>query len=103
MRGGLPPACLDAAYPVEWFRGYIQTYVERDLRQLSQITDLVAFRVLAQLAALRTLDDFLVRWAQRKYKRLRTHKRRAWKWLWRIHAQQPSLFAHWALVSTVGR
>ena len=38
----------------EWFRGYVQTYVERDLRQLSQITDLVAFRTLAQLAALRT-------------------------------------------------
>jgi predicted AAA+ superfamily ATPase len=38
----------------EWFRGYVQTYVERDVRQLSQITDLVAFRTLAQLAALRT-------------------------------------------------
>ncbi|MFH0907816.1 MAG: DUF4143 domain-containing protein [bacterium] len=32
----------------------MQTYVERDVRQLSQITDLVAFRTLAQLAALRT-------------------------------------------------
>jgi group II intron reverse transcriptase/maturase len=30
--------------------------------------------------ALRTLDDFLVRWAQRKYKRLLAHKRRAWRW-----------------------
>jgi hypothetical protein len=38
----------------EWFRGYVQTYVERDVRQLSQIADLVAFRTLAQLAALRT-------------------------------------------------
>lgn len=53
--------------------------------------------------ALRTLDDFLVRWAQRKYKRLRAHKRRAWQWLWRVHSRQPELFAHWALVSTVGR
>jgi group II intron reverse transcriptase/maturase len=53
--------------------------------------------------ALRTLDDFLVRWAQRKYKRLLAHKRRAWQWLWRVHARQPDLFAHWALVSTVGR
>ena len=55
LMGGLPPVCLgspdDAA---EWFRGYVQTYVERDVRQLSQITDLVAFRTLAQLAALRT-------------------------------------------------
>jgi predicted AAA+ superfamily ATPase len=55
LMGGLPPVCLgssdDAA---EWFRGYVQTYVERDVRHLSQITDLVAFRTLAQLAALRT-------------------------------------------------
>lgn len=55
LRGGLPPACLGPAADVaEWFRGYVQTYVERDVRQLSQITDLVAFRTLAQLAALRT-------------------------------------------------
>jgi len=55
LRGGLPPACLGSADGVaEWFRGYVQAYVERDVRQLSQITDLVAFRTLAQLAALRT-------------------------------------------------
>jgi len=55
LTGGLPPACLGAADGVdEWFRGYVQTYVERDVRQLTQITDLIAFRTLAQLAALRT-------------------------------------------------
>lgn len=55
LAGGLPPACLGPADAVAgWFRGYVQTYVERDVRQLSQITDLVAFRTLAQLAALRT-------------------------------------------------
>jgi predicted AAA+ superfamily ATPase len=55
LRGGLPPACLGSADGVEeWFRGYVQTYVERDVRQLSQITDLGAFRTLAQLAASRT-------------------------------------------------
>jgi hypothetical protein len=55
LAGGLPPACLGPADgAAEWFSGYIQTYVERDVRQLSQITDLVAFRTLAQLAALRT-------------------------------------------------
>jgi hypothetical protein len=53
--GGLPPACLSpAGNAAEWFRAYVQTYVERDLRQVSQITDLVSFRTLAQLAALRT-------------------------------------------------
>ena len=55
LTGGLPPACLGPADALaDWFRGYIQTYVERDVRQLSQITDLLAFRTLAQLAALRT-------------------------------------------------
>lgn len=55
LTGGLPPACLGPADAVaEWFRGYVQTYVERDVRQLAQIADLVAFRTLAQLAALRT-------------------------------------------------
>ncbi len=55
LAGGLPPACLGAPDDVdEWFRGYVQTYVERDVRQLSQISDLAAFRTLAQLAALRT-------------------------------------------------
>ena len=55
LLGGLPPACLapdaDAAI---WFRGYEQSYVERDIRQLAQVGDLVAFRTLVQLAALRT-------------------------------------------------
>lgn len=61
LRGGLPPACLSAADDVaEWFRGYVQTYVERDVRQLSQITDLVAFRTLAQLAALRTAQVLVI-------------------------------------------
>lgn len=55
LTGGLPPACLGTADgAAEWFRAYVQTYVERDVRQLSRITDLVAFRTLAQLAALRT-------------------------------------------------
>ena len=55
LRGGLPPACLGPSEGAsEWFRSYVQTYVERDVRQLSQITDLIAFRTLAQLAALRT-------------------------------------------------
>ena len=61
LTGGLPPACLGTADSVaEWFRGYVQTYVERDVRQLSQITDLVAFRTLAQLAALRTAQVLVI-------------------------------------------
>jgi len=55
LLGGLPPVCLaDPAHAANWFRGYVQTYVERDVRQLSQIADLISFRLLVQLAALRT-------------------------------------------------
>lgn len=61
------------------------------------------FRPSALREALRTLDHFLVRWAQRKYKRLRTHKLRAWDWLRRLRARQPALFPHWELEGQVGR
>ena len=53
--------------------------------------------------ALRTLDAFLVRWAKRKYRRLRCHHLRAWAWLARVRARQPRLFAHWALAVAVAR
>jgi len=61
LTGGLPPACLGRPVDVgEWLRAYVQTYVERDVRQLSQIMDLVAFRTLAQLAALRTAQVLVI-------------------------------------------
>jgi len=53
--------------------------------------------------ALRTLNRFLVRWARRKYQRLRGHEMRAWDWLNELRAREPSLSAHWSLASTVGR
>ena len=43
------------------------------------------------------LNNILVRWASRKYKRLRWHKRRAFLWLECIVHRQPGLFAHWQL------
>jgi RNA-directed DNA polymerase len=46
---------------------------------------------------LQHLNDILVRWASRKYKRLRGHKGRAGLWLQRIVHRQPRLFAHWQL------
>ena len=61
------------------------------------------FHASALRCALRTLDDVLVRWAQRKYKRLRAHKGRAGQWVWRVRARQPALFAPWVLASPVGR
>jgi RNA-directed DNA polymerase len=43
------------------------------------------------------LDRILIRWARRKYKRLRGHQRRAAHWLRRIARRQPDLFAPWRL------
>ncbi|WP_025209082.1 ATP-binding protein [Hippea sp. KM1] len=39
-----------------WMDGYIKTYLERDLRQLSQIESLIDFRKLMQVLALRTAN-----------------------------------------------
>jgi RNA-directed DNA polymerase len=41
------------------------------------------------------LERLLVRWARRKYKRLRGHQRRAAHGLRRMARGQPNLFAHW--------
>jgi len=43
------------------------------------------------------LNRSLVRWAKRKYKRLRFHQRRAAQWLRGIAKRQPALFAHWQI------
>jgi RNA-directed DNA polymerase len=44
---------------------------------------------------LQHLDRILVRWAMRKYKKLKKHQRRACQWLSRIAEKQPGLFIHW--------
>ncbi|MFZ5806366.1 MAG: ATP-binding protein [Verrucomicrobiota bacterium] len=55
LLGGLPPVCLHAEENNRiWFKGYEQTYLERDVRQISNITDAVSFHALMQLTALRT-------------------------------------------------
>lgn len=52
--GGMPEVALGHPQPARWFESFAATYVERDLRQLSQVADLTAFRRLLQMAALRT-------------------------------------------------
>lgn len=41
------------------------------------------------------IDRVIVRWAMRKYKRLRGHKTRAFAWLDRVKRRSPGLFVHW--------
>ena len=43
----------------------------------------------------RHLNETLVRWAMRKYKRLRRHRTRARRFIADVARRQPDLFAHW--------
>jgi uncharacterized protein len=55
LTGGMPSICLgeieDRSF---WFKGYEQTYLERDIREISQIENMIAYRNLLHLACLRT-------------------------------------------------
>jgi predicted AAA+ superfamily ATPase len=56
LRGWMP-ALLRLSGPaawVEWWEGYVATYLERDLRQISQIDSLSDFRRVMEFLALRT-------------------------------------------------
>lgn len=56
LRGGFPPALAIEADRDRglWFAAYVQTYLERDLRQLSDVASLPDFQRLMALAANRT-------------------------------------------------
>ena len=44
---------------------------------------------------LQYINQKLVHWAMRKYKKLRGHQRRASRWLGQIAQRELNLFAHW--------
>lgn len=46
---------------------------------------------------LKRINEYLVRWARKKYKRLRAHDARARRWLQTVARREPNLFAHWQL------
>jgi RNA-directed DNA polymerase len=50
---------------------------------------------------LKRVNTYLRRWAGRKHKRLRTHKRFS-RWWTGLLARQPGLFAHWSVVRSYG-
>jgi len=53
------------------------------------------FYKTALYATLRQLNRTLVRWAMRKFKKLKGHRRRAERWLGNVAGRQPQLFPHW--------
>ena len=56
LRGFMPPLLtLDNPRQISlWWEGYVRTYLERDLRQLSQVDSLIDFRKVVESFALRT-------------------------------------------------
>jgi RNA-directed DNA polymerase len=53
--------------------------------------------------SLSNIDRYLVRWAMRKYKRLKRHTMRAWAFLANVIAREPRLFAHWPVLHANNR
>ncbi len=45
----------------------------------------------------RRIDEHLIRWAMRKFKRLRRKPWAAWEWLATVRKRAPKLFVHWRL------
>ncbi len=54
LRGSYPKLAMGEATPAEWFEAYVRSYVERDVRQISQINDLTAFQRFLRMMAART-------------------------------------------------
>ena len=52
----------------------------------------------ALYSVFRHLNRTLARWANRKFKRLRRHRRRAEHWLGGVARREPRLFAHWQML-----
>ena len=53
----------------------------------------------AMVPLLRRINTYLRRWAGKKYRRLRTHKR-FMRWWAGLQHREPGLFAHWTQVRT---
>ncbi len=51
FQGGYPRLYNDLIEPYNWFPNYIHTYLERDVRQIKNISDLAQFRLFMKLCA----------------------------------------------------
>lgn len=52
--GGYPALYSTAVTPSDWFASYVATYLERDVRDLTSIRDLITFQRFLRLCAART-------------------------------------------------
>ena len=110
------PAVSNAACKAmrQTIRGWrIHLKVDRDIEDLSRMFNPVVrgwinyygrFYKSQLYGVLRHLDQSLIRWVRRKYKKLTHHKQRASSWLGRLARKRPELFVHWqmGILPTVG-
>jgi len=54
LRGGYPEVWQRPRLAADWFRSYVQSYLERDVRDVTQVKDLGVFRRFMSLAAMRS-------------------------------------------------
>jgi len=52
--GGYPALYSTAVTPADWFASYVATYLERDVRDLTAVRDLITFQRFLRLCAART-------------------------------------------------
>ena len=101
-----PAVSKDAQKAMRWKirKLRIRMCTELDIAQLSKwlnpmLTGWLSYygyyRRSAMYSVFRQFNKALVRWARRKYKRLRHHKTRAAALLQEIAKRSPTLFAHW--------
>lgn len=50
-KGSYPPVYARNIPPIQWYPGYVKSYLERDLRDLTQVDNLVVFRKFMELCA----------------------------------------------------
>ncbi len=53
LRGFYPPVHDRRIDPSDWYRNYVQTYIERDMRQLINVRDLSTFETFLRMCAAR--------------------------------------------------
>ncbi|MHA7131656.1 ATP-binding protein [Algoriphagus namhaensis] len=51
LKGGYPPVYEPGIPPADWFPNYLRTYIERDVRQIKNISDLIVFERFVRLLA----------------------------------------------------
>lgn len=54
LRGAYPKVLSSSVRPNEWFEAYVRSYIERDVRTMSQIADLNVFQRFLRMMAART-------------------------------------------------